>query len=366
MILHLYFARKFLKSFLGVFAVFFALHVLIDMVEHLRSYDSDMVGLAEAFWLAALNAPANLYRILPLIVILATITLFLNLARTSELVVTRASGRSAMRSVVSPALTAFLIGAAGVAALNPIVAATSQQFDTLSARYSRGVESVLSISREGLWLRQGSAEGQTVIHATRANLDGTQLTEVTFFGFDTGGAARFRIEADEATLEPGAWVLGPGKRWTLGDGSGNPERDAQSFAQFRLASDLTREQIRDSFGEPSSVPIWELPNFIRQLENAGFSATQHKVFLQMELANPLLLAAMVLVAAGFTMRHTRFGRTGLMVMFALLSGITIFFLRNFAQVLGENNEIPVFIAAWSPPLAALFLSLGLLLHLEDG
>jgi lipopolysaccharide export system permease protein len=41
-------------------------------------------------------------------------------------------------------------------------------------------------------------------------------------------------------------------------------------------------------------------------------------------------------------------------------------LRNFAQVLGENNEIPIMIAAWSPPLAALFLSLGLLLHLEDG
>ena len=86
----------------------------------------------------------------------------------------------------------------------------------------------------------------------------------------------------------------------------------------------------------------------------------------MELALPLMLAAMVLVGAGFTMRHTRFGKTGMMVLFALLAGFALFFLRNFAQVLGNNGQIPVLLAAWSPPVAATLLSLGFLLHLEDG
>jgi lipopolysaccharide export system permease protein len=42
------------------------------------------------------------------------------------------------------------------------------------------------------------------------------------------------------------------------------------------------------------------------------------------------------------------------------------FLRNFAQVLGETGQIPALLAAWGPPVAAVMLSLGLLLHLEDG
>jgi lipopolysaccharide export system permease protein len=86
----------------------------------------------------------------------------------------------------------------------------------------------------------------------------------------------------------------------------------------------------------------------------------------MELALPLLLAAMVLVGAGFTMRHARFGRTGQLVLAALAFGFATFFVRNFAQVLGENGQIPVLVAAWAPPVAALLFSLGLLLHLEDG
>jgi len=54
------------------------------------------------------------------------------------------------------------------------------------------------------------------------------------------------------------------------------------------------------------------------------------------------------------------------VLLALALGFSLFFIRNFAQILGENGQIPVLLAAWGPPVAALLLPLGLLLHLEDG
>ena len=75
---------------------------------------------------------------------------------------------------------------------------------------------------------------------------------------------------------------------------------------------------------------------------------------------------MVLIAAGFTMRHARFGRTGVFVLLAILSGFFIFFLRNFAQVLGENGQIHIALAAWASPVAATLCAMGLVLHLEDG
>ena len=79
-----------------------------------------------------------------------------------------------------------------------------------------------------------------------------------------------------------------------------------------------------------------------------------------------LVMALVLIGAGFTMRHTRFGHTGVMVLMALIFGFGIYFIRNFAQILGENGQIPVMVAAWTPPVAAILMSLGILLHLEDG
>lgn len=364
MTLSLYFTSRFLKMVLQVLLIFFGILMLTDMVEQLRRFSSQDISMTGAATLALLNVPANLYRILPLIFILAAIALFLSLAKSSELVVVRASGRSGLRFLLAPVMTALVLGMFVVAVINPLVAATSKEYDLLYARQASGKESVLSLSENGLWLRQGGAEGQTVIKAARADGDGTRLFGVTFLIYDVQGTPIQRIEAEEATLLPGEWALLQAKYWDLT--APNPEVTARAEPSASLPSELTRDRIRDSFGDPSAIPIWSLPGYIAKLEQAGFSARAHRVWLQMEMALPLLLAAMVLIAAGFTMRHARVGKTGQMVLLALAGGFAIFFLRNFAQVLGVNGQIPVYLAAWSPPVAAVLLSLGLLLHLEDG
>ena len=365
MTLSLYIARRFLTTFAVVLGVFFGIMLLIDTIDQLRRLTQSDAGLIGALHLAALNVPESLYRILPLIVVLAAISLFMALARSSELVVVRAAGRSGLRFLIAPVVTALLCGLVAVALFNPFVAATIKRYDSVQADIARGGGSVLSVSENGLWLRQGDGNGQTVIQAARTNQDGTELYGVSFLLLDAEGLPSARIEATVARLEPGAWVLESAKRWDLT--ARNPEQTSERLADgSTLPSDLTREGIRDSFGSPSAIPFWSLPAYIAGLERAGFSARAHQVWFQMELAQPLLLAAMVLVAAGFTMRHARFGKTGTLVLFAVLSGFAIFFLRNFAQVLGENGQIPVALAAWAPPVVATMLALGLLLHLEDG
>jgi lipopolysaccharide export system permease protein len=204
-----------------------------------------------------------------------------------------------------------------------------------------------------------------VIRAEGTNLDGTELQTVTFITFIPESGPTRRIEASSATLMEGAWELTNAKVWPLDDGR-VAERWATTHATLRVPSTLTADEIRDSFGVPSSIPIWDLPAFITRLEAAGFSATRHQVWLQMELALPAFLLSMVLIGAGFTMRHQRGARTGMMVLSAVLICFALFFLRNFAQILGENGQIPTLLAAWAPPIAAIAASLGLLLHHEDG
>ncbi|WP_371171008.1 LPS export ABC transporter permease LptG [Aliiroseovarius sp. 2305UL8-7] len=363
--LHFYIARRFLFAFLTMLFVLGMIFVLLDMVESMRKFDTAAVGFQNILGLTLLNAPVWMYRILPLIVILSTLWMFLSLSRSSEMVVTRAAGRSALSTLVSPALTVFIFGIIAVAVGNPIAAATSKKYERIAAQYEGTGGSVLSISTNGVWLRQGNEDGQTVIRATRSDLEGTELTGVTFYSFAPDGPPTERIDATSARLVPGQWELTNAKVWDL-DNSDNPETEAQAFPIYVVPSNLTQDQIRDSFGKPSSISIWDMPSFIRQLEAAGFSARSHRVWFQMELAMPVFLVAMVLIGAGFTMRHTRFGRTGVMVLMALMMGFGAYFIRNFAQILGENGQIPIILAAWVPPLAAIMMPMGILLHLEDG
>jgi len=364
-ILNLYLARRFLRMFLGLLLVFLLMSMLIDLVEHLRRLAATDATFSQVVGLVLLNAPQAIYTILPLVIILATVTLFLGLARSSELVVVRASGRSALRALVSPVIMTFLLGLIAVATVNPIVAATSKRYTVLLETYRSGGVDVVSLSAEGFWLRQGGVDGQTVIRAARANPQATELYDVTMIGYAPGGGPDRRIEARTARLIDGAWELTDARIWPLDQGV-NPEARTERRERIEVPSTLTEARIRDTFGEPSAIPIWDLPTYIGLLSEAGFSARRHAVWLQMELSQPLFLVAMVLVGAAFTMRHVRFGKTGISVLAAIMLGFGLYYVRNFVQILGESGQIPVALAAWATPVASILLALGLLLHMEDG
>ena len=365
MTLHLYFARRFAMSFLLITVILFVLIALTGLLEEARRDYVDAVTFRDLLRLTLLNTPQTINVILPLNMVLATVVLFLSMARSSEMVITRAAGRPALKTLASPVVVAFLIGLMAVGMFNPIVAATSQQYEQTSQSYRSGGASTLSISAEGLWLRQGTADGQTVIRAWRSNNDGSVLYEVTFISYIRDGGPVRRIEAKSAALGPEGWKLRDAKAWPLQAGV-NSEGNAERFETLTLPSTLTLDRIRDSFGKAGAISVYELPAFIRQLEVAGFSPRRHRVWLQSELARPLFLIAMVLVASAFTMRHTRSGGTGVAVLSAVLLGFGLYFIRSFAQILGENGQIPVLLAAWAPPVAAVLLALGLMLHREDG
>ncbi|WP_136440874.1 LPS export ABC transporter permease LptG [Pacificoceanicola onchidii] len=364
MTLHYYFARRFLWLFLSIFAVFALFQGFVDLMDEMRRLDGDPT-MAQLLQLVAFKLPEGLYQILPLVMILSTVALFLGLARSSELVVARAAGRSGLVALIAPVVMAMLIGGLTVAMLNPVVAATSKRYADLRETYENGGASALSIGPEGLWLRQGSTQGQSVIRAARANSEATVLYDVSFVIYAAGGGPAQRVIADKAELGDAEWVLTNAKAWPLAAGL-TPETGAKAHDTLRIPSTLTRESIRDRFGKPSAIAIWDLPAFIDDLEEAGFSARRHVVWLNMELARPVFLVAMMLVGAAFTMRPTRLGRTGLAVLSAVLLGFGLYYVRNFAQILGENGQVSPLMAAWVPPVASVLLALGLILHMEDG
>ena len=357
-----YLARRFGRALAGMTGVFALLLGMIELVDELGDASEDGAGAWRAVELTLLVLPQQLYQIAPLIVLLSALALFVALARSSELVAARAAGRSALGAISAPVAVMLLVGALMVAVANPIVSATSRKAERLSDLYDGG--NVLSISREGLWLRQGEADGQTVIRAAAASLDGEVLRDVTFTAFEAGRGPVARIDARRAELGDGAWRLSDAKTWDLT--APNPEAAATARAATTLPTDLTPDRIRDSFGTPSSVAIWDLPAFVADLERAGFSARAHRMWMWTEIASPLFYAAMVVVGAAFTMRQSRAGRTGLRIGGALALGFALYFVKNFAAILGEAGQIPVHLAAIAPPAAALMLSVALVLHLEDG
>ena len=364
MILERYLIRRVAGSFLMVSGIFLSMLLLLDMVEQVRRLAGQSVSFGQILRLSALNLPEGFYEIAPLVLMLSALWVGLGWSRSSEFVVIRAIGRSVPRLVVVPAVVVLVVSIGFVAVMNPLVAGASREYSRAVAQIRDMPTSVAAISTQGLWLRQADAQGQTVIHAMTAEATGTILQDVTFLEFHSDGGVTRRLHAQRAVLRPGQWQLDRVKLWDLS--ALNPEQSAEFLDRVDVPTDLTPEQIRDSFAQVRAIPLLQLPGFIATLERAGFAALEHRMRLNMELALPVMLTGMMLLALALSIHHMRAGSAGVRALVTILAGFALFFLRNFAQVLGESGQIPVILAAWGLPVATLLLAIGVMLNLEEG
>ena len=352
-----YLSLRFLKTIVAAFVGLFALIYIIDLVEMLRR-SGDTPGATGALmaWLSLLHTPGIAEQALPFAVLFGAMAAFLNLSRKLELVVARAAGLSVWQFLAPPVAIAILIGILATTLYNPASALMKRQADTLEAKLfgNAGQQGAA-----GLWIRQKSVDGQAIIHADRSADAGATLANVQVFNFDRQGRFIERIDAARSLLLDGYWRL-------EGADVVTPGFETQAVGAYLLATTLTRGEVTQSFASPETVPFWVLPSLAAQTERVGLDATAYRLRYQELLARPLMLAAMVLVAASFSLRFFRMGGVAIMVSGGVAAGFMLYVGTKLVSDLGGAGFVSATIAGWSPAIAGCLFGVLVLLHQEDG
>ncbi|HUZ74353.1 MAG TPA: LPS export ABC transporter permease LptG [Stellaceae bacterium] len=356
-----YIAVQFLGWCGGVFAAMLSIVFLLDYVELIRRSgakpDATLLVLLE---MTLLKQPYMAQQMMPFVVLFGTMMAFWRLTRSNELVVARAAGVSVWQFVAPPLAGAFLIGVLTVTVFNPVASVMQASYERLDDRILRNGSDRLTLSRTGLWLRQSDGSGiQSIVHADRYFAKDQALSGVTILFVADDRNLSQRIDAREARLGDGKWEVVDGSEW-------RPNAAPEHFDRIDVPTNLTPRKIQDSFAAPETMSFWELPSFIRLLESSGFPALRHRLYFNSLLARPLLFAAMVLIAAPFSLRMQRRGGTATMIAGGVACGFALYFLSDVVFALGLSATIPLALAAWTPAGVSTLLGLSLLLHLEDG
>jgi len=368
--LSLYFGRHFLYAILATIGVVLAIVGVIELLELVRrTADAPRpVPFSVIIQMMLLKLPTTAEKIYPFTIMVGGMIALSRLTRSSELVVTRAAGVSAWQFLLPGVMVVSVLGVMLVTLVNPIAASTIGRFDRLEAKYVNNQASTLSLLPSGLWLRQtddtgiafgNSSANEYILHALRMNPSTYALERVTIQLFNASHQFIGRVDAPSAQLMQGEWVI---ENAVLSA----PEMLPVIEARYAMPTKLTLAQIQDSFSAPETFSFWQLPGFISVLEASGFSALQHKLHFHSLMSLPVLLAGMLMLAAVFSMRPARRGRTGVMLVVGLASGFVLYFMTNLIYTLGATGDLPIVLAAWAPSLIVVMVAGAALLHLEDG
>jgi len=361
--LALYIGRRFLAAFGAVLAIIMGLILLFDMIELLRRSASEgEMSFMFLLGMSFLKLPQGMNAVLPFAVMIGGIVAFWWLSRSHELVVMRAAGISAWQFLL-PLLGIVLgIGVGNVAVINPLGAALYARYEHLEETILRR-SNPLSLSENGLWLRETMGQYLSVVHAKRVRQEGIVLflSDVSIFLFKEPSGFQERIEAESGILRnDGHYELYQALVMQT-------EKASVRHPVLRLPTTLTVGRIQENFASPETMSVWALPEFIRFFENSGFSARAHRLHLQTVMASPFLLCAMVLVAAVFVMpQNQRKGSMPWRIAGAIVTGSLVYFFSKVTHALGQSATLPVMLAAWSPTLIMSLLGLAAVFYFEDG
>jgi lipopolysaccharide export system permease protein len=353
-----YLSMRFLRTIAGVFAVLFLIIFIGDFVELLRrASDTPGAGAGLLAYLSLLRTPAIAEQVLPFAVLGGAMFAFVNLSRRLELVVIRSAGVSVWQFLTPPVVIVLVVGALATTVYNPVSAALKHRADrietSLFGKTSRAREDT------SLWLRQRSVDGQSILRAERSSDGGSVLSGVTAFVYEPDGRFMERVEAARARLEPGAWVLEEAR-------IAAPGEEPHNTGTYYLATNLNLQQVSQTFTAPSSVSFWELSEMAERTEAAGLDAHGYQLRYQSLLARPLLLVAMVMIAATVSLRFFRFGGVSRTVSGGVAAGFVLYVATKLAGDLGGAGILSAPVAAWGPAVVGAMLGALVLLHQEDG
>jgi len=355
-----YMARHFAGRFLGLLLVLLGVILLVTTVELLDQLATkDGVSLVVAVEMALLKLPDLGQEVMPFAVLFAAMLTFWRLTRTHELVVARAAGVSVWQFLLPIVAVGMVIGIVTTTVVNPLGSVLLRRYDKLEARHTSQHESTFAVSENGLWLRQADDDGVSVIHARRVSQSAMVLHDVIVFRYAGRDEFDSRIDAARAELKKGYWLLHDALKT-------RPRQEGTFEETMRIDTELTAQKIYNSFAPPETISFWELPAFIDLLERAGFAAGPQKLQFHRLLSNPVLLAAMILLAATFSLRPQRRGKVVVMIVAGVLTGFVLHVMSNLVFALGLTSKLPVVLAAWTPAGISLMLGLASLLYLEDG
>ncbi len=360
-VLSRYVARQTLKGIFVAFLIVVSIIMLVDFVEGTRNIGADAdLNPFQVFTLTALKTPTLIEQTIPFVILFGVMGALYGMNKRSELIVMRASGLSAWRFLRPTVFVVCLIGILWTLIANPFAARAMAKHDELRSAYQGDTRSFMD---ENIWLREGTKYEQTIIFAPKYDLLKRTLEnpEFTVSKADSDGGQAFshRFDARKAVLAKGYWKLTDViESW--------PDGTQQISAAISVPTTILPEQLQENRSGMNNLPVWEIPERIESLTQAGFSTKGLQLQFHKLLSLPLILIAMAVIAAAVSMRLTREGGTLKFMLTGAIIGFGVFFIENTIKAFGEAGSISAIYAVWLIPLFVLSCGLVYLSRIEDG
>lgn len=334
-----YIGSSVFTAIVGVLGVILGLASLFAFIDEMGDV-SDTYTLVDVLSFVLLTAPRRVYDMLPMAALIGCLIGLGSLASASELTIMRAAGVSIGRivwAVMKPMLILMLVGVL----VGEYVAPATENIAQANRSLAQGGGEAQS-AKHGLWHRQGDE----FIHVNSVQPNGL-LYGVTRYRFDDQRHMLSSSFAKRAKFDEDHWQLSGVTTTLFHDGS----TEVVSIPEERWDVALSPQLLSTVVMAPESLSITGLWGYIHYLADQGLNNGRYWLAFWVKVLQPLVTAALVLMAISFVFGPLRSVTLGQRVFTGVLVGFTF---RIVQDLLGPSSLVFGF-----SPLFAVLVPAGI-------
>jgi lipopolysaccharide export system permease protein len=334
-----YIGSSVFTAIVGVLGVILGLASLFAFIDEMSDV-SDTYTLLDVLSFVVLTAPRRVYDMLPMAALIGCLIGLGSLASASELTIMRAAGVSIGRivwAVMKPMLILMLVGVL----VGEYVAPATENIAQANRSLAQGSGDAQS-AKHGLWHRQGDE----FIHVNSVQPDGL-LYGVTRYRFDDQRHMLTSSFAKRAQFDKDHWQLSDVTTTVFHDGS----TEVVTLPVERWDVALSPQLLNTVVMAPEALSISGLWGYIHYLADQGLNNGRYWLAFWVKVLQPLVTAALVLMAISFVFGPLRSVTLGQRIFTGVLVGFTF---RIVQDLLGPSSLVFGF-----SPLFAVLVPAGI-------
>ena len=292
--------------------------------------------------------PYLLYSVAPLVMLLAVLVTFGLMQRSNEITAIKATGISIYR-IVTPVIVAAAVLAVGLFFADQFYLPRTNKRQEALHNQIKGKPAQTYLRPDRKWI---FGQNNDIYYYQFFDPDHDQFGNITVFQLDKANfTVTRRIHADRAHWADNLnrWVYEKGWERTLHGAAiaenGYRPFDVSTFPELTETPAYFKKEVK----QYSEMNYQELHRYIRDLEQSGFDVVRLRVELNKKLSYPLITLIMAVLAIPFAVSAAKKGAiTG--VATAVIIAIVYTVVSRWFEAMGNLNQLPPALAAWSPDL----------------
>lgn len=348
-----YLTRTFLIRVLSVLAALSALLQLLDLLDAASSVLERGGGILDILRYVSLRLPMIVERLVPLAVLIGSLSTLWTFAATNEFVAMRSVGMTPYQIMGAMLPAAVLLAAFHFLIADQIAPRSERAFVTWwNSTTEPGEEPE---APKPIWFRLGNA----VVGIQDTGDDGLSLTGLELVERDEKGRATLILQAEKGVWQGGAWMLSGVSRTRVGT-----PLEVEKLASLRWQAPLTPANLVELRVPTESISVNRLLRILHGAWAGSQSPAYYATRLHSTYAGPLASLVMLLLAAPVAHGLRRRGGAMGSVALGVVVGLTFLLSSGILGSMGQAGALPPWVAVWSPLLFFTAVGGAIMVHVE--